>query len=81
MYDTDGRNVHPYTPTSLTPFLVPHYGLHSAATITNIGLVKYVFHGQPINSILDGVLPLHTVLSGWNNIMKDWLGGHQSAPN
>ena len=75
MYDTDGRNVHLYTPrllsTSLTPFLVPNYGLHSAATITNIGLVKYAFHGQPINSILDGVLPLHVVLSGWNNIMKD----------
>ncbi|EPT04966.1 hypothetical protein FOMPIDRAFT_1081512, partial [Fomitopsis schrenkii] len=47
--------------------LVPHLGLHSAASTGNLGLVKYALdHGQPINSVLDGVLPLHAACSGGN---------------
>lgn len=48
-------------------FPVPHLGLHSAAATGNLGLVKYALeHGQPINSVLDGVLPLHAACSGGN---------------
>ncbi|KAL0956254.1 hypothetical protein HGRIS_002408 [Hohenbuehelia grisea] len=43
----------------------PNYGLHAAAATGNIGLVEYALaHGQPINSVLDGVLPLHAASAG-----------------
>ncbi|KAH9935563.1 uncharacterized protein B0H18DRAFT_976273 [Fomitopsis serialis] len=46
----------------------PHLGLHTAAATGNLGLVKYALdHGQPINSVLDGVLPLHAACSGGND--------------
>lgn len=46
---------------------VPSLGLHSAAATGNLGLVEYALdHGQPINSVLDGVLPLHAACAGGN---------------
>lgn len=54
--------------------LVPHLGLHSAAANGNIGLVQYALsHGQPINSVLDGVLPLHAASSGGNELVVKLL--------
>jgi len=45
----------------------PSLGLHSAAATGNVGLVEYALdHGQPINSVLDGVLPLHAACAGGN---------------
>ncbi|KAF8813725.1 hypothetical protein BYT27DRAFT_7206524 [Phlegmacium glaucopus] len=45
----------------------PSLGLHSAAATGNVGLVEYaLYHGQPINSVLDGVLPLHAACAGGN---------------
>jgi len=47
--------------------LVPSLGLHSAAATGNVGLVEYALNnGQPINSVLDGVLPLHAACAGGN---------------
>ncbi|RXW21320.1 hypothetical protein EST38_g4538 [Candolleomyces aberdarensis] len=43
----------------------PKLGLHEAAASGNLGLVEYALdHGQPINSVLDGVLPLHAACAG-----------------
>jgi hypothetical protein len=43
----------------------PSLGLHGAAASGNIGLVEYALNrGQPVNSVLDGVLPLHAACSG-----------------
>jgi len=47
--------------------IVPSLGLHSAAATGNVGLVEYALdHGQPVNSVLDGVLPLHAACAGGN---------------
>ncbi|WVQ72866.1 hypothetical protein IAR50_002427 [Cryptococcus sp. DSM 104548] len=44
---------------------VPNLELHSAAASGNVGLVHYALtHGQPVNSVLHGVLPLHAACSG-----------------
>ncbi|KJA20007.1 hypothetical protein HYPSUDRAFT_93072, partial [Hypholoma sublateritium FD-334 SS-4] len=46
---------------------VPNLGLHPAAATGNVGLVEYALNnGQPINSVLDGVLPLHAACAGGN---------------
>ncbi|KAF6760184.1 hypothetical protein DFP72DRAFT_1004154 [Ephemerocybe angulata] len=43
----------------------PKLGLHEAAASGNLGLVEYALdHGQPVNSVLDGVLPLHAACAG-----------------
>lgn len=43
----------------------PSHGLHAAAATGNVGLVEYALsRGQPVNSVLDGVLPLHAACSG-----------------
>ncbi|PWY97798.1 hypothetical protein BCV70DRAFT_45752 [Testicularia cyperi] len=43
----------------------PNLGLHSAAATGNIGLVKFALeNGQPANSSLNGILPLHAACSG-----------------
>nr|XP_019045605.1 hypothetical protein I302_05996 [Kwoniella bestiolae CBS 10118]OCF24535.1 hypothetical protein I302_05996 [Kwoniella bestiolae CBS 10118] len=47
------------------PLPVPNLELHSAAASGNVGLVHYALtHGQPVNSVLHGVLPLHAACSG-----------------
>lgn len=43
----------------------PNLELHSAAASGNVGLVHYALtHGQPVNSVLHGVLPIHAACSG-----------------
>lgn len=45
--------------------LHPNLGLHSAAASGNIGVVKFALdNGQPHNSILNGLFPLHAACSG-----------------
>ncbi|KAG2128038.1 uncharacterized protein EDB93DRAFT_1185485 [Suillus bovinus] len=52
----------------------PHLGLHSAAASGDIGLVQFALnHGQPVNSVLDGVLPLHAACAGGNDLVVDLL--------
>ncbi|KAJ7702943.1 hypothetical protein B0H14DRAFT_3029798, partial [Mycena olivaceomarginata] len=49
------------------PLLFRASVLHSAAATGNVGLVEYALtRGQPINSVLDGVLPLHAAAAGGN---------------
>lgn len=44
---------------------VPNLELHSAAADGNVGLVHYALtHGQPINSVLHGVQPIHAAAAG-----------------
>ena len=57
--------------TSPTPFPVPIMVSTLLPQSATLSSSNTLFYDQPINSILDGVLPLHVVLSGWNNIMKD----------
>jgi hypothetical protein len=62
--------------------LVPQLGLHFAAATGNIGLVQYALsHGQPINSVLDGVLPLHAACSGGNDLVVKLLIDHGADVN
>jgi hypothetical protein len=43
----------------------PNLELHSAAASGNVGLAHYALtHGQPVNSLLHGCLPLHAASSG-----------------
>ncbi|KAJ9104440.1 hypothetical protein QFC21_001935 [Naganishia friedmannii] len=45
--------------------LDPNLDLHTAAVTGNVGLVHYALtHGQPVNSILHGLLPIHAACSG-----------------
>lgn len=54
--------------------IVPHLGLHLAAATGDFGLVKYALeHGQPVNSVLDGVLPLHAASSGGSDMVVKLL--------
>src|SRR6266849_6401241 len=66
------------------PFKVPHLGLHAAAATGNIGLAKYaISHGQPVNSVIDGVLPLHAACSGGGDMVVRLLidnGADVNAP-
>ncbi|KAJ7714339.1 hypothetical protein DFH07DRAFT_863428 [Mycena maculata] len=62
----------------------PSLGLHSAAATGNVGLVEYALaRGQPINSVLDGVLPLHAAAAGGNERVVKLLierGADVNAP-
>lgn len=66
------------------PPVVPHLGLHSASASGDIGLVQYALsHGQPVNSVLDGVLPLHAACAGGNVLVVNFLiecGADVNAP-
>ncbi|KAK7057472.1 hypothetical protein R3P38DRAFT_3168997 [Favolaschia claudopus] len=59
-------------------------GLHSAAATGNVGLVEYALaRGQPINSVIDGVLPLHAAAAGGNESVVKLLierGADVNAP-
>ncbi|GAA5859354.1 hypothetical protein JCM1840_004576 [Sporobolomyces johnsonii] len=58
--------------------------LHSAAAKGNVGLVQYALsHGQPVNSVLNGVLPLHAAASSGNETVVRMLieaGADVNAP-
>ncbi|TDL16727.1 hypothetical protein BD410DRAFT_612803 [Rickenella mellea] len=62
----------------------PRLDLHSASATGNLGLVKYaISHGQPINSVLDGVLPLHAASAGGSAVVVLYLieqGADVNAP-
>ncbi|KAH0827561.1 hypothetical protein J3R83DRAFT_4282 [Lanmaoa asiatica] len=66
------------------PGSIPHLGLHSASASGDIGLVQYALsHGQPVNSVLDGVLPLHAASAGGNVLVVNFLidsGADVNAP-
>lgn len=63
---------------------VPNYGLHLAAASGNLGLVKYALeHGQPVNSLVDGLLPLHAACYGGSDAVVRTLieqGADVNAP-
>lgn len=60
----------------------PHLGLHSAAVSGDIGLVQFALnHGQPVNSVLDGVLPLHAACAGGNDLVVNLLIKHGADVN
>ncbi|KAI0093448.1 hypothetical protein BDY19DRAFT_990083 [Irpex rosettiformis] len=49
-------------------------GLHAAAASGNLGLVKYALdHEQPVNSVLDGLLPLHAACHGGSDLVVRYL--------
>lgn len=70
----------------LTPLThtVPRLDLHFAAASGNLGLVEYALsHGQPINSVLNGVLPLHAACAGGSEVVVKYLideGADVNAP-
>ncbi|KAF9528483.1 hypothetical protein CPB83DRAFT_906765 [Crepidotus variabilis] len=60
----------------------PSLGLHSAASTGNVGLVEYALsHGQPVNSVVDGVLPLHAACAGGNVQVVKTLIDHGADVN
>ena len=76
---------HPITHHGTSPcFVVPNLGLHNAAISGNLGLAKYALdHGQPVNSAVDGVLPLHAASYAGSNVVVQLLieyGADVNAP-
>jgi hypothetical protein len=63
---------------------VANLGLHSAAASGDYGLVRYALtNGQPINSVLHGVLPIHVACSGGDEQVVNLLidnGADVNAP-
>ena len=56
--------------------LITHLGLRSTAANSNTWLINYTFsHGQPVDSILDSVLPLYAALSGGNDLVMKLVIG------
>lgn len=57
-------------------------GLHSAAASGDYGLVRYALsNGQPINSVLHGVLPIHVACSGGDEQVVHLLIDHGADVN
>lgn len=66
----------------LTAIQVPSLGLHYAAASGDVGLVGYALnHGQPVNSVVDGVLPLHAACAGGNSQVVKLLIDHGADVN
>lgn len=60
----------------------PDLGLHRAAATGDVGLATYALsHGQPVNSVLDGVLPLHAACSVGNEPVVQLLIDHGADVN
>lgn len=63
---------------------VPRYDLHFAAASGDLGLVEFALsHGQPVNSVLNGVLPLHAACAGGSEVVVKYLieeGADVNAP-
>ncbi len=69
----------------LTSFcVVTNYNLHAGAANGDIGLVEFALaRRQPINSVLDGVQPLHAAAAGGNEQVVKLLidyGADVNAP-
>ncbi|KAF8309388.1 hypothetical protein DL93DRAFT_2042431, partial [Clavulina sp. PMI_390] len=64
--------------------LVPDFHLHSAAANGNLALVHYALsQGQPVNSVIEGLLPLHAAASNGNELVVTRLldaGADVNAP-
>lgn len=80
-------NLSKFAPLLLTlahPPPVTNLGLHSAAASGDYGLVRYALtNGQPINSVLQGVLPIHVACSGGDEQVVNLLidnGADVNAP-
>lgn len=57
-------------------------GMHNAAASGNVGLVKYALeNGQPANSVLNGVLPLHAGCTGGSEPVVRLLLAHGADVN
>ncbi len=68
--------------TSILPQLHPNLGMHMAAATGNVGLIKYAFeHGQPVSSVLNGLLPLHAAASGGSETAVRLLLSYGADPN
>lgn len=71
-----------YPRSDLTLSIVPNFDLHSAAAAGNVGLVEYALaRGQPINSVLGGVLPLHAACAGGDEQVVKLLIEHGADVN
>ena len=81
---TECRFLHGHTSAPLDVDIHPvsYLGLHSASASGDIGLVQYALsHGQPVNSVLDGVLPLHAACAGGNDVVVKLLINHGADVN
>ena len=57
-------------------------GLHAAALSGNLGLVKYALEqGQPVNSAMEGVLPLHAACHNGFDLVVRLLIEHGADVN
>jgi len=58
--------------------------LHVGSANGDVGLVKYALsHGQPVNSVISGVLPIHAAASSGNDTVVRMLiqaGADVNAP-
>lgn len=65
-------------------YIVTNYNLHAGAANGDIGLVEFALaRRQPINSVLDGVQPLHAAAAGGNEQVVKLLidyGADVNAP-
>ena len=77
-------NPHPSSFSLIPAPPVTNLGLHTAAASGDYGLVKYALtNGQPINSVLHGVLPIHVACSGGDEQVVNLLidsGADVNAP-
>ncbi|KIY71135.1 hypothetical protein CYLTODRAFT_441508 [Cylindrobasidium torrendii FP15055 ss-10] len=60
----------------------PSFDLHAACATGNIGLVEYALgRGQPINGVIDGILPIHAAASGGSEAVVRLLLQHGASVN
>ncbi|KAF7315236.1 hypothetical protein MIND_00038000 [Mycena indigotica] len=60
----------------------PSLGLHAACATGNVGGVEFALaRGQPVNSVLDGVLPIHVAASGGSERVVRLLIDHGADVN